>query len=31
MLGIFGFEALVLEGGLWSLMQSERARFLVNE
>lgn len=31
MLGIRGFEAQVLEGGLGSLMQSERARFLVNE
>lgn len=31
MLGIFGYEAEVLNGGLLALMQSERARFLVNE
>lgn len=31
MLGIFGFDVMVLEGGVWSLMPAERARFLVNE
>ncbi len=31
MLGILGFEVQVLDGGLWALMPSERARFLVNE
>lgn len=31
MLGILGYEAQVLDGGLWALMPSERARFLVNE
>jgi CRP-like cAMP-binding protein len=31
MLGIFGYEVMVLDSGLRSLMPSERARFLVNE
>lgn len=31
LLGVLGYDAEVLEGGLWSLMASERDRFLVNE
>lgn len=31
LLGIQGYEVEVLEGGLWSLMQSERDRFLVRQ
>jgi len=31
LLGVLGYDTEVLEGGLWSLMASERDRFLVNE
>jgi CRP-like cAMP-binding protein len=31
LLGVLGFDTQVLEGGLWSLLPSERDRFLVNE
>lgn len=31
LLGVLGYDTRVLEGGLWSLMPSERSRFLVTE
>lgn len=31
LLGVLGYDTEVLEGGLWSLMPSERDRFLVND
>lgn len=31
LLGVLGYDTKVLAGGLWSLMASERDRFLVNE
>lgn len=31
LLGVLGYDTEVLEGGLWTLMASERDRFLVNE